>query len=179
MQFLMQISIVWLSMFAAGLIMVLAHFAVKNFRRRRFEERILPLDEAVAILRRFVGTWPTQKLHDVYAFCEDGHMHFMDACSCILGAYSSRILHTGSVFRQDHDMPCFEGQHYEQTRALPGMIRVEFAYRSLGAKQDSQKVRDSRFLQILKAEMLSRGVRMEYEAAVQRIDRTAKNEIHA
>lgn len=49
-----------------------------------------------APIRAFIATWTDQKLHDVYAFNQDGRMMYTFTCCCLLGVATSEILHSGA-----------------------------------------------------------------------------------
>lgn len=104
------------------------------------------IEVAERLIGSFLAAQSDQKLHDVYAFCEDGKMDYDDPCQCILGVFSSECLHM--------DVIC-DSEHYYAIRELPGLGSVEVAYFDLGYDDsvDLQSVRDQRFLKLLRAEI--------------------------
>ena len=111
------------------------------------------IQKATARLAQFVKL-PGQKLHDIFAFCEDGKMDYWDHCCCLIAVCSSPVLHQ----RCDDPACCVR---YGKMLNQPGMLAVEGAYSELGDDYaagviDSQDLRDRRLLKILRAEMTRR-----------------------
>ncbi len=149
------LGIVWTSLFCGGLVIALGVMAQRNAIRKR--ATILPLERCIELLKAWLKEWPDQKLYDVYAFAQDGKMNYHDGCSCILGVYSSKVLHQSSDFTERGT--CIEqSDHYGMLKSQPGMARIEFAYRMLGGLEDLQLERDARLLEILGAEMARRAM---------------------
>jgi hypothetical protein len=147
---------------------------LRNRFRRKSNEPVKPNTEPAkvdtiayeAVVQRsilriewFVKHWPEQKLHDVYAFCQDGRMDFYNPCRCLLGVFGSKTLHECCILDGTPD-------HYLVLWSIPGMAEIERAYQILGLDTVggfSQKLRDKRLLDILAIEM-PRRARIEWSA---------------
>lgn len=108
-------------------------------------------------ITKFIQRHEDQKLCDVLAFCEDGHMRYSNMCCCLLGVFSSEVLHTGASLWQ----PC-DREHYHRYANDPVAKAAEFAYYELGLvflhnnrciAEDDQSVRNSYLQEVLRDEL--------------------------
>jgi hypothetical protein len=93
-----------------------------------------PLSSATIRIAAFVETRTDQKLHDVYAFCEDGRMEFDSFCRCLLGVFGSETPHEWCSARDGRGIP----YHYSAIKRLPGMAEIELAYCQLGFNETDE-----------------------------------------
>jgi hypothetical protein len=99
------------------------------------------------VVKDFVSQWNTEKICQVMAFAEDGHMDYLNPCSCLIGVHSSDVL---------HDVQCEEG-HYNRwvygSGYRPGAVTPENSYMMLGCGSEyfsTQYSRDRILVEILK-----------------------------
>lgn len=110
----------------------------------------------IIAITRFIRRFPDQKLFDVLAFCQDGRMDYCMHCRCLLGVFSSPVLHTAcnrSVLDPRH--------HYHLFRQDIEAKKAEAAYRDLGECDgresfDGQWRRDVYLQEILRVELRDR-----------------------
>jgi len=156
-----------MSFLAGGLIACLCVMFQRARRRARSES--LTLEVATQLIQDFVSKFSDQKLHDVFAFCQDGRMEFSSYCECLLGVFSSDVLHNADPITGLCPQECSlivgcGPDHYLRIKQLPGMRDVETAYLTLGGFNDSQEVRDQRLLGILCEEIARRALRIGVES---------------
>jgi hypothetical protein len=118
------------------------------------------------IVKDFVSQWNTEKICQVMAFAEDGHMDYLNPCSCLIGVHSSDVL---------HDVQCEEG-HYNRwvygSGYRPSAVTAENSYMMLGSATGAsvfigQSSRDRVFVEILKEILAEREAKtVELEPAL-------------
>lgn len=83
--------------------------------------------EAERILSKHIRGFSDERLHEVYAFNQDGKMSFSDPCACILGVTSANHPH---VSRGQHiKCPEFPSGHYTRAKYMTSNGKqVEQAY---------------------------------------------------
>jgi hypothetical protein len=116
----------------------------------------MTLTEAASILTNYIRVhWSDEKLAHIFAFAQDGHMSFGNACACFLGVDTSTTLHTSNCSKA----------HY-LTRKYPNGIlnprdenvwQVENAYWWLSDPPiHEQENRTRHFIALLEAEIRRR-----------------------
>jgi hypothetical protein len=79
--------------------------------------------ETRKIIKDFISErWSDEKVVQVFAFNEDGKMHFINSCSCLTGVHSSEVLHTHCL------SPYHRRNHWELARRDPQVVMAESAY---------------------------------------------------
>lgn len=130
----------------------------KLFSSRKVQPLVWePSQPDIDCITSFIHPHSEQKLCDVLAFCEDGRMNSRNGCRCLLGVFSSAVLH-------DHCLhPLHVPGHYYTLKETRGASTAEAAYIRLGAeaeelmfRAEGQKLRDHHFLKILRAELARR-----------------------
>lgn len=114
-----------------------------EIRSARAALRLSEISASRAVIASFLQTQSEQKLVDVLAFSEDGGMDFWSPCCCLVGVFSTAVLHHC----------CCEDRHYLRAkREDPEIEKLEMAYFRLGAG-GGQRQRDRHLAECLRAEL--------------------------
>jgi hypothetical protein len=122
------------------------------------EARSAEVSRHIDTLTRFIERYSDQKLCDVLAFCEDGRMNYRLFCNCLLGVFSSSVLHVQAC-THDTDPP----HHYHRLKLLdPLAAPAESAYHWLGEQGEDRSLeqqhrRDCYLMEVLRMELTRRG----------------------
>lgn len=90
------------------------------------------LHDAKSPVRAFLRLFSDQRLAEVYAFNQDGHMHYADPCTCLCGVFSAKSLHIRTL-----NGLCPESismaVHYDEAKYIEEGYCAERGYALLGA----------------------------------------------
>lgn len=112
----------------------------------------------------FIRIFPEQQICHVLASCEDGKMNFHNYCNCLLGVFSSSVIH--QCCGQD---PRRNDHHYHVLTSQYGRLALEaeYAYEGLGkqvpgspgdpgVREEQQRLRDVYLRDLLRGELKRR-----------------------
>jgi hypothetical protein len=134
------------------------------------------LTTAKAAIRPWLHLFTDQRLAEVYAFNQDGHMRYNDPCACLCGVFSAKSLHARigaqrcpeardgfvdfphyELARRHHEAGCAEAGYYA-LGVTHGFVLIPNSYASTATPftPHSDALRRVRLSPMLRAEMRRR-----------------------